>query len=216
METEVTIITDDELYALPYDKKGSVLDRHKVALRMAALKLALHSFAPTEDTDETPVLQTSGDARDGRLMLIPKDLILLREKLDDLGVPQDGCTLVLSSEHVADLRLVDQTFEKQYHDIKSGKIGDMYGFSIYHNNYAVRYADGAKVAYDGAVEEGQMKSSIAFYAPNAMKARGTVQMYYSDALTQPRMKQSEVSFTMHFLSIPKKVTGFGAIISASA
>ena len=214
METEVTIITDDELYALPYDKKGSVLDRHKVALRMAALKIALHSFAPAGDTTDTPVMQTTGATRSGRKMLTPSDIILFREKLDDLGVPQDGCNLVLCNEHVADLRMTDQVFEKQYHDIKSGRIGDLYGFTIFQNQYTVRFdASLAKVAYGAAKLSTHRNASVAFYAPNAMKARGDAKMYYSEAATQPRMKQSEVSFTLHFLSVPKKVTGFGALVS---
>jgi len=214
METEVTIITDDELYALPYDKKGSVLDRHKVALRMEALKLALYSFCPAGHTSDTPVLETTGSVRNGRKMLTVDDVIKFRETLDGLGVPQDGCNMVLCNEHVADLRLIDQTFRDQYHEIKNGKIGDMYGFTIFHNHYAPTFdASLAKVAYGAARLDAHKTASVAFYAPNAMKARGDAKMYYAEAATNPRYKQNEVSFTLYFLSTPKKVTGFGALVS---
>lgn len=215
METEVTIITEDELYALPYDKKGSVIDQHKNALRRTALEIALHSFAPAGNTADTPILLTSGDIRDGRRMLTPRDLILFREKLDNMGVPQAGTVLVLCPEHVADMLLFNQAFEKQYHDIKAGKIMDMYGFSIYTNQYKVRYNKdtGVKAAFGSEILADHRNASVAFYAPNAIKARGSVEMFYAEARNNPRYKQNEVSFTMHFLSIPKKVVGFGALLS---
>lgn len=215
METEVTIITDDELYALPYDKKGSVLERHLVALRKEALKISLHSIAPTEDTDETPVIETSGTENPyGNKALTPTDLVSFRKKLDDLGVP-DGCNLVLCNEHIADLRSIDEVFRNRFTDISTGKPLPYMGFNVFHNMYTVPYLTKKKVAYGAAHLNTHKNSSIAFYAPNAMKARGSVKMYYATAELNPRYKQSEVSFTMYFLAAVKKATGFGAIISVA-
>lgn len=216
METEVTIITDDELYALPYDKKGSVLDRHLIALRKEALKITLHSIAPAGLTADTPVLETSGNANlHGDKALTPKDLVSFREKLNDLGVPNDGCNLVLCNEHMSDLQSIDDVFRNRYVDIMTGKPIPYCGFNIFHNLYTVRYQDKAKVAYNAASIDAMKNASVAFYAPNAMKARGTVKMYYAAAELNPRYKQNEVSFTMRFLATMKKQTGCGAIVSVA-
>jgi hypothetical protein len=215
METEVTIITDDELYALPYDKKGSVLDRHLIALRKEALKISLHSIAPAANTNDTPVIETTGTENvDGNKALTPKDLVTFRRKLDDLGVP-DGCSLVLCNEHIQDLRNVDEVFRNRFTDQVTGKALGYMGFNVFHNMYTVPYLAKEKVAFGAARLDTHKSASIAFYAPNAMKARGSVKMYYSDAAINPRYKQSEVSFTMYFLAAVKKATGFGAIVSVA-
>ena len=147
-------------------------------------------------------------------MLIPADLILLREKLDDLGVSEGN--LVLCNEHVADLRLIDDIFRNRYAELKTGKIQDYAGFNIFQNRYAVRYLEGEKVAYGSARLNTHKNASVCFYAPNAMKGRGSAKMYYATAELNPRYKQNEVSFTMYFLAAPKKVTGFGAIVSVAS
>jgi hypothetical protein len=213
METEVTVVTDDELYALPYDKKGSVLERHLIALRKEALKISLYSLAPAGNTADTPVIQTTGPVVNGRHQLSPVDLVNFRKVLDDLGVPAQGSNLVLCNEHIADLRSIDDIFRNRYADLKTGQIQDYMGFTIFQNRYCVQYNALQKVAYGAAPLAGYQNASVHFYAPNAMKARGSVKMYYASAELNPRYKQSEVSFTMYFLASPKKLTGFGAIVS---
>lgn len=61
-ETKATKVTDDELYALAYDKMALVKTRHGNKLSEGMLDKAIHAFAPTEDTAETPVLVTTGEA----------------------------------------------------------------------------------------------------------------------------------------------------------
>lgn len=66
-ETKPTQVTDDELYALAYDKMGLVKTRHGNKLSEGMLDKAIHAFAPSEDTAETPVITTSGEVdEDGR------------------------------------------------------------------------------------------------------------------------------------------------------
>lgn len=60
-ETKPTQVTDDELYALAYDKMGLVKTRHGNKLSEGMLDKAIHAFAPSEDTAETPVITTSGE-----------------------------------------------------------------------------------------------------------------------------------------------------------
>ena len=98
-ETKPTQVTDDELYALAYDKMGLVKTRHGNRLSETMLDKAIHAFAPTEDTAETPVLLTTGTTdEDGRKKLTRLDVIALRRKLDKLKVPKKGRRLVLCSD----------------------------------------------------------------------------------------------------------------------
>ena len=60
-QTKPTKITDDELHGLSYDKIGSVVERHTDVIAETKYKKALHSLAPNENTDNTPVILTTGD-----------------------------------------------------------------------------------------------------------------------------------------------------------
>ncbi|MEG0989197.1 MAG: hypothetical protein RSG54_10785, partial [Clostridium sp.] len=102
-ETKPTSIKDDELYAISYDKMRVVKERHGNKLGEARLDKALHAFAPDSNTDETPVLTTTGELDGKRKRLTLKDIIALKVKLDKLKVPKSGRRLVLCSDHINDL-----------------------------------------------------------------------------------------------------------------
>lgn len=214
LDTENTIITDDELYALPYDKKSNVMERHKITLKVFSIELGIHSLAPASDTTKTPVLQTTGGATEGRKALTIADMIDLKGVFDKLHLPLAGRKLCLCNDHVRDLLKVDQTFRDQYHIIQSGRVLSMYGFDITENQYNPIYlAAGTKKAFQAAPAADDQNASTAFYAPNAIKAKGSMHMYYADAKTDPKYRQSEVGFRMWYIVTPVKNLGFAAIRS---
>lgn len=94
------------------------------------------------------MLKTTGPKVEGtnRLRLIPNDLVALKATLDNLMVPADNRRLVLCTDHVNDLLLVDQSFKEQYNiDRNTGKIGKLYGFDIYeYANNPIYTTAGAK------------------------------------------------------------------------
>ena len=67
-QTKVTPITDDELYAISYDKMSRVKESHSNAINDAKFAKAAHALCPTENTDTTPVLVTTGE-RDADIRL---------------------------------------------------------------------------------------------------------------------------------------------------
>lgn len=70
-QTKVTPVTDDELYAISYDKMSRVKESHSNAINDSKFTKAAHSLCAQRNTDTTPVLKTTG-ARDevtGRLKL---------------------------------------------------------------------------------------------------------------------------------------------------
>lgn len=211
LTTEVSVVTRDEIYALPYDKQNDIIKDHKNALQKSFRSLAMYSFCPAGDTSTTPVLVTTGeDDGTGRKRLTHPDLVKFRRKLDDLGVGE--CDLVLSNEHVEDIRLWSQTFEKQYTVLATGMILPLYGFYISINQgYAPRFNTGIKVAYGSASDPADVKASVAFPAERMVKGYGSVEMFYAEA--EPRNQQTEVNFNAHFIAVPKDTEGTGAIIS---
>ena len=217
-QTKVTPITDDELYAISYEKMSRVKESHSNAINDAKFAKAAHALCPTENTDETPVLVTSGerDADTGRLRLVPADLVRLKATLDKLRVPADKRRLVLCSDHVNDLLMADQKFKEQYNlNQTEGKIGRLYGFDIYEFGNTPLYTTAGKKKSVGAVAEaGEFPCSFVFYVPRVFKATGSTKMYYSEASTDPEYQRNKINFRHYFICMPKKADAGAAIRSS--
>jgi hypothetical protein len=214
-QTEVTIITDDELHANASDKMSVTRDMHALAITKEKFKKALHAIAPAKHTTETPVLSTTGADVDGRKALTRRDIIRLKKAYDLMDVPMEGRRLVLCPDHMHDLLDLDQKFSAQYYDYKSGRIAGLYGFDVYEYGAAPYYDQEAKTkkAFGATPTTKDVQASIAFYAPYIAKASGETKMYFSEAKTNPRMQENEINFRQYYLVIPKKQMYLGAIVS---
>ena len=213
-QTKATPITDDELYAISYDKMSRVKEAHANALNDSKFKKAAHALAPQKDSTKTPVIATSGaDDGTGRKRLTREDIIALKTKFDKLKIPTAGRRLVLCSDHVNDLLTLDQKFAEQYYNYTSGKIANMYGFEVYEfaNNPYYTTA-GVKGALDSTTG---YQASFAFYTSRVFKATGSTKMYYSEAATDPQNQRSLINFRHYFICMPKLADAAGAIYSAA-
>ncbi len=218
-DTTNTAIRRNELYALPYDKEGSVITQHKEVLLERTGEHGLFLLAPAGDTANTPVIATTGaDNGNGRRRLKSADLIALKARLDNLKIPKEGRVLVLCSDHVSDLLLEDQSFQLRYNgSTERGAIITMlYGFEIYETVYNPIYnASTAKVAFGAAAAPStDRNASVCFYAPRAFQASGTTEMFYRDKSMDPENRQTVVGFQQYHIIAPMKNIGFGAIASA--
>lgn len=179
-QSKVTPITDDELYAISYDKMARVKESHGNAINDAKFAKAAHALCATENTKTTPVLKTSGDVdkETGRKRLTPDDLVEMKRALDNLKVPSENRRLVLCPDHVNDLLLVDQRFREQYNiDRNTGKVGNLYGFQIYeYGNNPVYTTAGKKKAVGATSDTGEFQCSFAFYTPRVFKAGKATQL----------------------------------------
>jgi hypothetical protein len=213
-DTENTYITDDELYAISYDKMASVIKRHNLALTEKTALYGLYKFAPVADSLNTPLIQTTGpDRGDGFKRLIPADIIRYRTALDNLLVPKAGRVIVLSSDHVNDLLTADQSFRDRYNNTVSGEVINFFGFNFYEEAVTNKYvAAGTKKAFGAAPVAGDRKASTGFFAPRSIEAIGTVKMYYAKAELDPKNRRTEVGFQMRHLAMPLDSKGTGAII----
>lgn len=215
-QTKPTRVTDDELYAISFDKMASVIERHGNAMKTRKLKKFAHALAPYSHTASTPVIQTSGetDAATGRKRLTLKDIVLLKAAFDKLEIPEDGRRLVLCADHVNDLLLADQSFKEQYYNYTSGKLLNMYGFEVYpFINTPYYNKNGVKLAYDAVPSATDHKGSFAYYVPSAFRAKGSTKMYAKDAASDPTMQENLVSFRNYDIVLPKKMEAIGAIYS---
>ena len=215
-QTKVTPITDDELYALSYDKMQNVKESHSNALVKNRLKKAIHAFAPAEDSANTPVLLTSGATVNGRKRLVWEDLVNLRQAYTDAEIEIEGLRLVLCSDHVNDLLLQDTSFQKSYANFKDGIITNQLGFEI--REYSVNpYFDAAtkkKLSFGALPTETSSRASVVFPISKVGKASGKTKMYFSEAKTDPQNQRNLINFRNYFIALPLITQGFAAVVSA--
>ena len=216
-QTKVTPVTDDELYAISYDKMSRVKESHGNAINDSKFQKAAHALCAQQNTATTPVLVTTGarDADTGRIKLCTQDVINLKRALDKLKVPAAGRRLVLCTDHVNDLLETDQRFKEQYNiDRGNGTVGRQYGFDIYEfANNPLYTTAGQKKAVGASAGTGEFQCSFAFYVQRVFKATGSTKMYYSEASTDPEYQRNKINFRHYFVCLPKKADAGGVIRS---
>lgn len=216
-QTKVTPITDDELYALSYDKMGRVKESHGNSINDGKFAKAAHALCAQEDSATTPVLKTTGkrDPVTGRLKITANDLLNLKRAMDKLKVPTQGRRLVLCSDHANDLLEASQVFKEQYNiNRNDGTIGRLYGFDIYEfANNPLYTTVGKKKDVGASAETGEFQCSFAFHVSRVFKATGSTKMYYSEASTDPQNQRSLINFRHYFICMPKKVDAGAVMMS---
>lgn len=214
-QTKATKVTDDELYAIKYDKMASVIERHKAKINETKYDMAIHALAPQSNTTATPVVATTGAVDGTRRKLQKKDVIALKKKFDAYKIPTKGRILVLCSDHVNDMLELDQKFAEQYYNYTDGKIANLYGFQVYEyvNNPYFNGSTKAKKAYGSVVGDEDFQASVAFYAPRMFKAMGSTTTYMSEAKNSPTTQANLVNFRHYYIALPKKQEAIGAIVS---
>lgn len=218
-QTEATPVTDDELYALSYDKIGVVKDRHAAAILKTKIRKALHALAPSGNTTKMPVLVTTGaDDGTGRKRLTWADLVNLKKALDELEISDEGRRLVLCADHENDLLLLDSKFKDQYFNATSGKPYSQLGFEFFSYIACPYYTPTtkAKLSFGATPAATDRRASVFFSMERAAKATGWTKMYYSEAKNDPTMQRNLVNFRHNFIVMPTREEARGAIVSANA
>jgi len=216
-DTENTIVTKDELYALPYEKVSDVQMQHRETLEDETMEYGLWGLAPQEDDEAENqfVLETTGDDDGtGRLKLTTKDLRTLQAKMNKKGINKKGRILILCDDHVSDLLDEDRKFYTQYHNQTEGVIsGRYYGFKIYEDSTTPEYDDTllTKLAY-GSVTVGR-KSSVVFHKGSTAKATGTVERFARAAEQDPENRENTIGFRVWHIIVAYGIEGSAAIIS---
>lgn len=218
-QTKVTPITDDELYAITIEKMKLVAAKHARAININKYKKGIHALAPSANTADMPVLFSTGaDDGSGRKRLTWEDVQKLKAKLDAKENPVDGNArvLVLSTDHVNDLTLVDQKFKDQYYNRADGKVYNQLGFDIYDYQGMPYYTTGgAKVSFGATPGGTDKQASVYFNLARAAKADGWIKTYLSEASKDPEMQRNLFSARHNFIILPTRTEARGAIISGT-
>lgn len=218
-QTEVTPITDDELYAMSYDKMATIRNRHGLAIQIKRTMKAAHALAPSGNTAKMPVLLTTGaDDGTGRLRCTWEDIARFKTALDNLEIPEYGRRIVLCKDHENDLTLIDQRFKDAYYNRIDGKIYNQLGFDFFDYAGNPYYTPGTKTKLSfGAVPAStDRKATVFFSEARAAIARGWVKMYYQEAAKLPQTQRNEIAFRHNFIVLPTAEEARGAIISNNA
>lgn len=220
-DTTNTRVSVDELYALPYDKQGSVIAQHKAKMEEFMGAHGLYTIAPQTGTTSMPILVTTGpNDGTGRLMLIPADLIRLQKVYDDAKIPKAGRMLVLSNEHTSDLLIATLStnpfLATQFQNIATGGLAPvLYGFMLHQDLYAPVYNLTTKTrkAFGSASAATDSTGSVAFSAPDCFRALGTAQMFFRDASIDPENRSSVAGFQVYGVAAPYTRRSQTAILS---
>ncbi|HSW64836.1 MAG TPA: hypothetical protein VLH56_16230, partial [Dissulfurispiraceae bacterium] len=209
----------DELEAIHHNKMESVIERHRAVITETKHDKAIHAFAPQSNTTLTPIVGTSGAVKDGRQTLTRQDIVALKGEFDRLKVPLNDRVLVLCSDHVNDLLLLDQKFVDQYYKYETGKIMNLLGFQIYEyvGNPYYNGTTRAKNAFGAALVPGtDFQASVAFAASRMFKCAGTTKTYLSRAENNPTTQENLINFRHRYIALPKKQEAIAAIVSVRA
>jgi len=215
-ETENTLVRNPETVEFSYDKMESVIYGHRMSLRKKTGLKAAHAFAPTENTEFTPVIVTTGeDNGDGKKRLRIEDILLLKRKFDALDIPQDKRFLVLDPNHTEDLILFDLKAFKDITDFKNGMPKRFAGFNIleFTQNPKYNISTMQKETFGVIPTANTTFCSFAFSSDEVMKADGTMNMY--ERINDPELRGTVVGFDKRFIALPIRNKGLGAIVSAN-
>lgn len=218
-DTVATKISENELYAISYDKIGTANKKHKNAILAKKFGKAVHALAPASHSVATPVLGTTGVAKNGKKTACIDDIIDLAAAMNDAGIPDDGNRiLVLNTKHVAGILKESKNFYKDYANI--GKAAELkplfYGFKtfVYHNNPFYLAATNAKVSYGAVFNPATHNvASVAFYAPDMFRAEGNTKMYFDEPNTQTRF--TALNYNHRYLVSPKKNRAIAALVTSN-
>ena len=217
--TVATKVTDDELYAISYDKISVVNKKHKNAILAKKFAKAAHALAPQSNTINTPVRGTSGATVAGKKLATVNDIIDLGGDMSAAGIPDDGNRiLILNTVHNTGIVKEVKDFYKDYLNIATGQLRPLFhGFKVYLYHAMPFYlaADNTKVSF-GAVFNPAIHNvaSVAFYAPDMFRAEGSTKMYYDEPTTQNHA--STVNYRHYYLVSPKKARAIAALVTTNA
>lgn len=213
-ETENTLVRSPDAVELAYNKLESVIYGHRNALRSKTGQKAAHAFAPSSNTENTPILVTTGDNNgEGFKRLIPEDILRLKKKYDLLDVPYDNRYLVLDPNHVEDLILYDLKAFKDITDFKNGEPNRFAGFNILQYTKTPKYNVNTKVKLPwGSVSDSNTTfASFSFSSDEVMKADGSVNMF--ERVNDPELRATIVGFDKRFIALPIRNKAIGAILA---
>lgn len=228
LDSTVTPITDDELYAVEVDVIAEKLESHMGALMEKRTKLANWSLAPqnllvgTGLQQGTTIILTTGTPDPVTLLrpFSPKLLAKAQRHMNDKRVPLQGRMCVLCSQHLEEWGLVDEQFDKQWQNREEGKPLRRYGFDVYNElDMPVYWGTNAQAAtmqkqpIDQAVNAQDRPASFFYAERHAIQAHSNVKVYNANSAEDPYNRETVIGTRQYTIVTPTIRQGMGAIVS---
>lgn len=170
---------------------------HINSINARKYKKALHSLAPDADTVETPVLEIAGTE------CTYEDLVNLKDKLDELGWPEEGRRLVLCNKHWNALLKDRKNFGDQLSNYRTGNVSPVIaGFEIKKYIASPHYNGKTKKAFGEVPTRGDKPASVCFVVENARKKTGLTKQYFSIASGDTANQANFLNYRHYFIALP--------------
>ncbi len=217
-QTKVTTLTDDQVIGASYNRIDTATASHTTAITKKKYAKAIHALAPSTNSSNTPVLQTTGALSGGRRRLVYNDIVALKQKFDDMECPVEGRRLVLSTDHWNDMLLDRDRFGINLVDYGKGVVQNVAGFEIfsYVANPYYTTAGTVKVAFGAAPGGSDFRASVAFYTGNVAKKTGMTKQYFRKAADDPDNQTNRIAYRHYYINLPIQNKYIGAIASATS
>lgn len=184
--TEQTRHNELQEIELSYDKRSSVIQRHRTSLAKNIGKRAAWAWAPQKNNEWNKVLNLS--ANDSILDAI----IDLKSFLESKDI-YDGINICLNSDHFARIRKEDK---KLYKDILNEE--QMYGIKVFQYNQTPLYTkNGEKKPFGATKDTEDKKSSFVWVTDEVFRCFGDVKMY--PTLRDSGLQGDTISFAQRAL-----------------
>lgn len=217
-DTQSTFLKNAKSKEKSYDEVVENVQSHRDELGNRQALDAIFEYAPTADTDKTPLISTTGAAVPGqnnRKKMTFADLIEMRRRCNVANLPQTGRVLVLHPDHEADLMEDNlQLYNTNFVANEDGLQGRIYGFDIYSSTLTPLYINGTTKKPVTALPTGaEFISSVLFIESLSLKAQGTMEFFQTQKQTDAVNRGDTIGFQNRFVAKPIRPVGYGAIVS---
>ena len=186
--TDQTRHRDLQEIELAYNKRLSVINRHRTSLAKNIGKRAAFAWTPSATNAFNKVVQLGADDSFTEAVI---DMEAFFGEHDIDGT----INICLDPKHMAMIRKEDY---KLYKSIKSEKGADLYGFKIYsYSKNPLFTAAGVKKAFGAILEAGDKRCSFMWVTDEVFRCFGDVKMY--DTLNDSGLQADILSFAQRAL-----------------
>lgn len=163
--TEQTRHRDLQEVELAYDRRTSVINRHRTALGKNVGKRAAHAWAPNSDGGDNKVVTLGTDS-------IIDSIIDLEAFYADRDIV-DGLNICFTPQHFAKLKKEDYKLYKMVLNERQ-----LYGFKVHRYSQNPLYTSaGVKKPYGSVAESGDLRATFTWVKDEVFRCFGTTEMY---------------------------------------
>lgn len=163
--TEQTRHRDLQEVELAYDRRMSVINRHRTALGKNIGKRAAHAWAPNSDGGDNKVVTLGTDS-------IIDAIIDLEAFYADRDIV-DGLNICFTPQHFAKLKKEDYKLYKMVLNERQ-----LYGFKVHRYSQNPLYTSaGVKKPYGSVAESGDLRATFTWVKDEVFRCFGTTEMY---------------------------------------